>query len=232
MRLNSVYILLLIMCFSFKTKSQAVCNHTETPVEIFPANTITTPTANIGLQLLCGPNTVVYDTIFNGGCRYVYMENNTSLILKAGCWGAHLIVMKNTSTLTVLPGTSSFVYVTMEPSATINNLASPIVTITATQCNSISYLNANCVTLLAQENEENKSSKVICYPIPSTGSFFISTEEEMQLEIVDELGEVVKSIMLEQNNTKQAVSNLNAGIYFIRNKQNGIVLHKRIVVVR
>ena len=60
-----------IICFLFilfceSINAQSVCTPTTAPGDVFYPNTVSTPTFfTNGVQYLCGPNTIVYDTIAN-----------------------------------------------------------------------------------------------------------------------------------------------------------------------
>ncbi len=74
---------------------------------------------------------------------------------------------------------------------------------------------------------DNNKQQLSIYPNPNNGEFFITTEEEMTLSLINELGQVVKKLDVNsKNNYQVSVSNLPNGIYFVV----GEGLNKKIVV--
>jgi hypothetical protein len=66
------------------------------------------------------------------------------------------------------------------------------------------------------------------YPNPSTGEFTISADQAITLQIINELGQQVKTITLDKNNRE--VNSLPGGVYFITgNNENGSVKEKIII---
>lgn len=94
------FIFFFLICVS--TNAQSFCSPTDVPVDIYGANTISTSTTNIGPQYLCGPNTILYDTLGPQDCRKVYVENNSTLFLRANCSITDFIWLRSTSTLNIM----------------------------------------------------------------------------------------------------------------------------------
>lgn len=71
------------------------------------------------------------------------------------------------------------------------------------------------------------------FPNPNNGTFILESKEDMVLNIVNELGQNVKTIKLDASNNHQyCVSNLATGIYCISDKQSGKSIQNKIVVTR
>jgi hypothetical protein len=65
-------------------------------------------------------------------------------------------------------------------------------------------------------NNKTNEDLIIIYPNPNNGEFFIKTKEEMTVEIVNELGQIIKTISLNLNNNyNEKVNDLSSGFYFI-----------------
>lgn len=77
--------------------------------------------------------------------------------------------------------------------------------------------------------EENISSRFSLFPNPNDGNFVIKTNEKMSLNLINQLGQVIKTIDLEQNEVYVNDSVLNSGIYFLVSKNNHQVKTKLIV---
>jgi len=68
------------------------------------------------------------------------------------------------------------------------------------------------------------------YPNPNNGEFTISTDQAITLQITNELGQQVKTITLNKNNTDVKISSLPNGVYFITgSNENGSVKQKIVI---
>lgn len=78
-----------------------------------------------------------------------------------------------------------------------------------------------------------ETSAIKIYPNPSKGDLVIASEQEMNLSLVNNLGELVKTISLNaQNNYKASVTNLANGIYFIVGDNDHKTISQKIIVVK
>ncbi len=76
-------------------------------------------------------------------------------------------------------------------------------------------------------NELDNNKQLSIYPNPNNGEFFITSEKEMTLSVINELGQVIKKLDVDsKNNYQVSVSNLPNGIYFVV----GEGVNKKIVV--
>ncbi|MES2681417.1 MAG: T9SS type A sorting domain-containing protein [Bacteroidota bacterium] len=80
-------------------------------------------------------------------------------------------------------------------------------------------------------NETTKSLNCELFPNPNNGSFIITTDTDLRLNIVNELGQTIRELDLNNNNEHSAnVENLPAGIYFLSSA--GRLLNQKIIVTR
>ncbi|HRD37533.1 MAG TPA: T9SS type A sorting domain-containing protein, partial [Bacteroidia bacterium] len=71
------------------------------------------------------------------------------------------------------------------------------------------------------------------FPNPNSGSFTIQTKVDVVLEIVNELGQVVRNIKLDASNNHQTnITGLADGVYCLKDKLSGTIIKNKIVVVR
>jgi hypothetical protein len=69
---------------------------------------------------------------------------------------------------------------------------------------------------IVEFNINSDKDLVTIYPNPNNGEFFIKAKEEIKLEIVNELGQALRTVSLNQsNNYSSEVKDLKAGVYFI-----------------
>ena len=79
------------------------------------------------------------------------------------------------------------------------------------------------------ENVAGKSLSI--YPNPNNGEFTIETESAIHLVLVNELGQLIRNLELnEQNKFKADVKDLANGIYFISGENENYKVHQKIVV--
>ncbi len=74
-------------------------------------------------------------------------------------------------------------------------------------------------------------SGIIIYPNPSNGEFFIQTDKDLQLQLINELGQVIKTLDLNTTNDhKVQMSDVAKGVYFIVSRNNGEAQAQKIIV--
>jgi hypothetical protein len=81
-------------------------------------------------------------------------------------------------------------------------------------------------------NEKKFSQNTLrIFPNPNSGEFFILTETEVELQLITELGQVVRVIFLtDRNNYCVKISELGKGIYFLKAGRNSHFIHQKIIV--
>jgi hypothetical protein len=80
-------------------------------------------------------------------------------------------------------------------------------------------------------NEVAQSVNYKLFPNPNNGSFIITTDSDLRLNIVNELGQTIRQVELDPNNNhKVNIENLPAGIYFLNSA--GRNMNQNIVVTR
>lgn len=224
------FVLIVVITLSCLVKGQTVCNPTFTPTDIFGASTTSTYATSGGILYLCGPNTVVYDTMANSSCHWAYLNSGSTLYLKGGsCGSSNKIWLRAGSLLYVLAG-SSPVSVYSENSATV--IVSGTVSVFSGTCSAISFPTVNCTSGI---NEiENEESSVAVWPNPFSQRIQIefrnSDTRNSDLKIINALGQVI----LNRKNIAENTITLDApelpnGIYFVEIIKNGRTYRSKIV---
>jgi hypothetical protein len=201
---------LVIILFTFNlTLGQGLpvgnCNESNASINtIFPPNSTTTYTGNSINQenlFLCGPSTIVYDTVYtSGNCRITYVNNGSKYYFSRGsCAYNNFIIAKANSTIVVMPNvTNAWVY--HEIGATIINQSSSPGIATST-CNTIIFPNINCNinTGLMLDDATNIGYKL--YPNPTNHNLVIDAgNSTCKLIITDLLGtELMNEIFTGKN---------------------------------
>ncbi len=92
---------------------------------------------------------------------------------------------------------------------------------------------ATCFSALNQEdaNVMDYHPRMVIYPNPTSGTFTIKAPFSGQVYIKNELGQIVRSIKLNEDNfANYDVSGLSAGLYFISGEFNGEYYTEKIIV--
>ena len=83
------------------------------------------------------------------------------------------------------------------------------------------------------ELKSNIDAKIKIYPNPNSGNFILEAESEIQLTILNELGQLVKTLSLnEQNNYRVNESGLSNGIYFVMGRSNFGTTRQKVSVLK
>jgi len=89
------------------------------------------------------------------------------------------------------------------------------------------------VKLCTGINEMSVNNNLIdVYPNPSNGSFNIQSDATMNLNVVNQLGQVVKTVSLDTTHKQVTVTGLADGVYFITGESKGSIVNKKVVVTK
>ncbi|MBA2611076.1 MAG: T9SS type A sorting domain-containing protein [Bacteroidetes bacterium] len=123
----------------------------------------------------------------------------------------------NTAAIAISPTTTTSY--TVSGSAANGCTGSSVITQNVSACTGIAAVNGAGPAFIS------------VYPNPSNGDITISADTEMNLSVVNSLGQVVKTISVNaSNNYKAQVSNLSTGIYFVVGQNNSV--SKKIIVTK
>jgi len=176
--------------------------------------------ATNSVQVVVNPKPVITAT-----SNYTVICRNTSAILTASGAGT-------AGTYTWIGGPAAVTSQSMlaSPSATQNYSVSGI---DANGCrnNAVYQLAVAPCTGIA-ENTTN-TANISIYPNPNNGEFTIRAEGDINLVLVNELGEVIQKISLLNNNEQQvSLSGLPTGIYFLYGQTGTTVFSRKIIVTK
>jgi hypothetical protein len=81
------------------------------------------------------------------------------------------------------------------------------------------------------ETNPDQHNGLNLYPNPNNGEFVIESETDIHLTLVDELGKVVRTFELsEQNGHRVAIRGLGKGIYLMFGEKDGVRVNQKVVV--
>ena len=76
-------------------------------------------------------------------------------------------------------------------------------------------------------------TKLKIYPNPNSGEFIISSDQDIEFTLVNEIGQTIKQISLNaKNERKIEIQNLANGIYFLMEKHSKQGAPYKIIVTR
>jgi len=88
---------------------------------------------------------------------------------------------------------------------------------------------SGCVGL----DELSKSDLFSVYPNPNNGEFMIKTTSDLKLNLVNELGQVIRIIDLSgANHYKVLLTDLARGIYFISGQKDNVKIYQKVIVAK
>ena len=175
--------------------------------------------------LSCPSSTNITITVFN---------NPTVTIL-----ATKTVVCKSDPAIT-LTGTGAVTYTWSTNATSLAISVKPQVTTTYT----VSGTDANgCKNTAAKQIVVNACTSVgelsgaekglNVYPNPSNGIFVVSSEADLDLSILNELGQVIRTIKLSaQNNHTVQVDDLANGVYFIVGQNNDLKTNQKIIIAK
>ena len=150
--------------------------------------------------------------------------------------GSSILCVGETTSLTA-NGANSYTWDSGSNSTTI--AVSPTVTSSYT-VNGTDVNNCSNVAVYTQSVSEclgfgqvSSKTQVSIYPNPNNGNFIISSLEDVTISIVNELGQVIKVVSLNEN-TRHSVSidEFANGIYFITGDYKGQMIRQKIIVAK
>lgn len=153
-----------------------------------------------------------------------------------------ILCVKETNTLTA-GGASTYVWtsgtgtlsgasITLTPNIT----GVIIYTVTGTNsvgCSASSTLQMTVNKCTGIDTYASSVTKVSIYPNPASAAFTIESEVAMDLVICNELGQLVRSIKLNENNAyKTNVEGLSSGIYFVNSADRAHSFKQKVVITK
>ncbi len=231
----------------------SICNNDPNPIVLSSTVTNATgsswSTSGTGILIPSGPNTNYFPSAADmaagfftlsltatGQCanvvsNFAYTVFPAPLITVTS--SNSIICMGQQATLTA-SGANSYSWSTTSTNTAI--VVSPTInttyTVTGTAANtcSSSFTISQSVSPCTSINKNTLANDLLqIYPNPNNGEFMIEAGTDTKLIIINEMGQIVKNIVLSSDG-KIIIKDLSKGIYFITGMVNNIIIKEKIVV--
>ena len=88
-------------------------------------------------------------------------------------------------------------------------------------------------TLILENKNNSNNSNLYVFPNPNNGSCKISSDVNMEMNIVNQLGQIILFVSLDESNNRQSnLSNLANGVYFLTSRNPQQKINQKIVVIK
>jgi hypothetical protein len=173
-------------------------------------------TATVSVSLIPSP-TVTINASKSSVCP------GQNVVLTAG--GAVGYILVNTSA--ALPGSSVVVSPTITTTYSISGTA-------ANNCSNVGVKTVTVDACVGLETiSKTISNELRLFPNPSKGEFTMATETDARFEIINSIGQVVRTVILdEKNDHKTQITNLPGGIYFVSSLNDKNAPKRKVIVTR
>ncbi|PBQ32069.1 hypothetical protein CNR22_09900 [Sphingobacteriaceae bacterium] len=116
---------------------------------------------------------------------------------------------------------------------TLNNNIYSVTGMNANGCVNTGSVTINVKTCTGIEELKGIGNSVMVYPNPSHGEFNVSTDSEITLKVINELGQEVRVLSLtKENNFKASVTNLAGGVYFLVGQNASGKINQKVIVTK
>ena len=124
------------------------------------------------------------------------------------------------SLINITPSTTATIVYTLSSMGVNGCVAKKTITITVSKCTDL-------------EEFEIGKTKLKIYPNPNSGEFIISSDQDIEFTLVNEIGQTIKQLSLTaKNERKIEIQNLANGIYFLIEKHSKQSAPYKIIVTR
>ncbi len=176
-----------------------------------------------GTNLLTGctsTNNVVQSVIVNFGPLFSVSTTDTLLCAGESC----TLSCGSTPTRTWSTGEVG-ASIVVTPSITTSYT---VYAIGANTCSSSATFTQNVIDCTGLNEHLSANEGLLIYPNPSNGNFIIKGQGELKLSIINEIGQIVRTISIGKEELN--VQNLAPGIYFVTGVQSGHFIKQKVVI--
>jgi hypothetical protein len=179
-------------------------------------------------------------TCSNSGSLSVTVNPNPVALIVS----TRTLICKNEKTVLTASGGDSYKWAGMTATTATVQVSPVALNSNSTTTYSVTVTNTNgctddativvkvkdCVGIAEFEKDE---SSIAVYPNPNNGNFSIQAKGNMQLSLINELGQEIKVLnFTAENQFQQNVQGLSSGVYFIKGIQNASLIESKLVVTR
>lgn len=156
-----------------------------------------------------------------------------------GITSSKVIICRTESSVLTATGAVTYSWSTnvSAASVTVSPIASTSYSLTGTDVNgcmntaSITQSVSNCIGI--ETTNAGTAARLSVFPNPSNGAFTIKYANDIDLMIINALGQAVQTIQLNNTNNREVkIDNLNNGVYFIMSTSGGTAIQQKVIVTK
>lgn len=244
---KTIAVNVLVANVSVTSATSSICNGGTTTLTASGANTYVwagTPSSN-GVAIVSPTSTTVYSvtantTVTGLSCPAstiisITVFNNPTVSIVA----TKSVVCKSDPAIT-LTGTGAATYAwstgTTSPGISVKPQVTTTYTVVGTDANGCQsagtiQIKVNVCNSIGEISSSEKGLSV--YPNPSNGVFEVTSETDLDLKLINELGQVIRIISLKaQNDHSMQVNDLSSGVYFIVGQNDSVNINHKIIIAK
>ena len=221
----------------------AVCIGSSVTLNASGANSYNWSNGSTGSSILVSPVTATgytvngVSTIGNGTCASsgtTSVTVNPLPVIVAS--SARTFICRNEKAIINASGGTSYLWnnLSTAPTITVTPLVPTSYTVTGTDvngCKSVGSITINVSACVGLEDLTGYVTSISLYPNPSGGEFTLKSEQDMDLTVVNEMGQSLRVIKLNASNGYQTnVSDLPNGIYFVTGSAENYRVNQKILI--
>jgi hypothetical protein len=197
-----------------------------------------TPTVSASYSVTAQTSTINGLSCSSSGSVTVTVNPNPTVNIVS----TRTLICKGEKTVLTATGGISYVWTFLTPttntvqvSPTATNVTT-IYTVTGTDangCQDMATIGVKVNACTGINETEAGRDLVAIYPNPNNGNFTVQVNSDMQLTLINELGQVIKELRFTQENQfRQDIEGLSNGVYFIKGIHNGSSVQSKLVVTK
>ncbi|MDI1354540.1 MAG: T9SS type A sorting domain-containing protein [bacterium] len=197
-----------------------------------------TATASSSYSVVASTSTINGVNCTSTGSLLVTVNPNPTVSIVS----TRTLICKGEKTVLTASGGTAFVWTNLTPttaSVQVNPITvniTTIYTVTGTDvngCQGMATIGVNVNACTDINGMEKDKDLIAVFPNPNNGNFTVQVKSNLQLVLINELGQVIKELnFAEENQFQQNIEGLSSGIYFLKGFHNGSSIQYKLVVTK
>lgn len=203
----------------------------------FPFSSINiTATTSASYSVIANTSTINNVNCNSTGSVFVTVNPNPTVNVVS----TRTAICKGEKTILTASGGTAFAWSNLSPTtATVeigpmNLITTAFYTVTGTDingCQGTATISIKVNACTGLDGPENEKDIITVYPNPNNGNFTVQVESDMQVLLINELGQVIKELSFtKENQFRLQIQGLGSGIYFMKGIHDGSSFRNKLVV--